>query len=505
MNTDRLKRIASRVTSVVWVVFLVGLPITSFPFFPEALGGRTSVRPFALYPLAILLVLVVLPRLWGKSLPRTFLSFFPFILVAVFSSLLSLLQGLDALQGITALDRFLRTLITVGIGAGFYFAVTLYPRSIADLRAALRWLYAGLALSLLWGTLQAIYVINFTDAWYFFLDDLQGFISIRGLFESRISGPTYEPNWYADQIVLMYLPWLLGAVLRGYSVFRRRWRWVTVELGLLLWAMVILSFTFSKAGAGIGLVMIFLGVAVFRPVSGPSGGGRFAKLRRYWQRIGPLAQKLVMALILLAVLLGAVFVLGERNPYFARIWDPSISGIQVDSLESYIKALGVGARMLYMQTAFNIYEQHPFIGVGLGNYTFYIEENLPEIPLHHYPEVLRYITPKEGRSVSLTPKNFFVRILAETGLSGMATFAVFLIALTGCGLYLWLSPEGEAKYWGAAGLLGMLAFAMDAFSYDSFAFPNMWVVFGLVTAAARLFAAPALNSRLTTKTPRHKD
>jgi hypothetical protein len=36
-----------------WVLFLVCLPVTSFPFFPPALGGGALVRPLSLYPLII--------------------------------------------------------------------------------------------------------------------------------------------------------------------------------------------------------------------------------------------------------------------------------------------------------------------------------------------------------------------------------------------------------------------------------------------------------------------
>jgi hypothetical protein len=35
-------------------------------------------------------------------------------------------------------------------------------------------------------------------------------------------------------------------------------------------------------------------------------------------------------------------------------------------------------------------------------------------------------------------------------------------------------------------MLAMVVFAIVIFSFDSFAFPNMWVVFGLITSAAHL-------------------
>jgi hypothetical protein len=35
-------------------------------------------------------------------------------------------------------------------------------------------------------------------------------------------------------------------------------------------------------------------------------------------------------------------------------------------------------------------------------------------------------------------------------------------------------------------MLSMIAFGLVANSFDSFAIPNMWVVFGLITAAMRM-------------------
>ena len=86
----------------------------------------------------------------------------------------------------------------------------------------------------------------------------------------------------------------------------------------------------------------------------------------------------------------------------------------------------------------------------------------------------------------ITPKNLILRVMAETGMLGLATFIAFVIAILGCALYLWFSPDLEVKFWGVGGILGLIAFGLVTFSFDSFAIPNMWVVFGLITAAMRL-------------------
>jgi len=126
------------------------------------------------------------------------------------------------------------------------------------------------------------------------------------------------------------------------------------------------------------------------------------------------------------------------------------------------------------------------LGVGLGNYVFYFNENLPDRPLAAVPEVLRLVVPESVGGRLITPKNFIIRIMAETGILGLSTFIAFIMAILGSALYLWFSPDKEVKFWGIGGLLGLIAFSLLVFSFDSLAIPNMWVVFGLITAAMRL-------------------
>jgi O-antigen ligase len=98
---------------------------------------------------------------------------------------------------------------------------------------------------------------------------------------------------------------------------------------------------------------------------------------------------------------------------------------------------------------------------------------------------LRIITPEDGRDRLITAKNLFLRLLAETGVIGTLAFVAFVFAILGCALYLWLGRERETKFWGIAGLLGLIAFILSSLSFDSLSLPNMWVMFGLITAAAR--------------------
>lgn len=473
---------------VFWILFLVSLPLTSFPYLPPMIGGGALVRPLSLYPLIVLLILATLPRLLRKPVPGTVLSLLPFILLALISSLLSFLRGIDPALGISVFERVLRAVITLGIGCAIYLTVVLMPRKQEDLRSTIRWIYAGFSLALLWGSLQAVYIIHFNQDWFGFMNRIQRHISIRRLFPNRVSGLTYEPNWFAEQLSLLLLPWLLASVLTGYSVFKWRWRRVTIEWFLLAWMVLVLAFTFSRAGVLNVFALAVVAILIFRFQASENKSAN----RNFLMRLGRLSIEIIAVVVILA---GITYFAGSKNEFFARIWNYWEPGKNV-SISGYLKYLGFSARFTYSETAMNIYEENPLFGVGLGNYAFYFDEMLPERPLALTPEVLRIVTPDKGANRLITPKNFYTRLLAETGIIGAAGFAVFFIAVFGCSLYLWFSASPDSRYWGMAGIFALITLLLSAFSFDSFAIPNMWVVFGLITSAAWIYSRDENNQIL---------
>ena len=518
--SQRSRERIEKVSAIAWAFFLIALPVTSFPYFPGGVGGDTLIRPLSVYPLMLLLVLVTLPRLFTRPLPRTFLPLLAFSVVALASSVLGMLYGVDALKGVSMAERLVRNLVTLGIGGAIYLTVALYCTTWEALDRSLRWLYAGFAIALLWGSLQAVYVIHYSPGYFKLLSAVQSFISTRRLFTTRISGLTYEPKWFAEQISFLLLPWLLGAIIQKRSAFQWRFttpwhiwqkktarredtgqedsteentgrenpaptkrREVTVEMLLLGWAVGVLIFTYSRTGLFILLMAAFLSVL-------------FAARQRREQRAismpraRPHSRSRVWLQALLAVVvLGTVILLaGTQNRYFSRFWRYWTDENRPAN-KTYLEYIAVRQRLVYWETAYHIYEAYPWLGVGLGNYAFYFDAMLPDQPWNQQPEIIRQLTPGEGSVRLITPKNLYARLLAETGLVGTIVFTTFVIAVLGCALALWLAPpdsDRRARYWGVSGLLGMAIFCAVIFSFDSFAIPNFWVVFGLITAAAHI-------------------
>lgn len=476
MNEAGWAKLATRVIGVAWAFFFLSLTVTSFPYLPEQLGGKTLVRPLAVYPLVVLVFLVTLPRLLKRSLPQTFLPLLAFILAAMISSLAAFASDLEAFRGVSLGDRFLRNLLTLGLGVAIYMTVSLLPRNWDDLRYSLRWLYAGFALALAWGTLQIPYVIHFHQKYYKWINSLQSYVSTRKPFTTRISGLTYEPKWFAEQICFLLMPWLLSSVLNGRSVFPWRYRWITVEWLLLVWSAGVLVFTYSRTGLFILAVLAFLSYWLYRMRLPKSANRRRQPQRPIWRA--------VEAIALLALLAGGIFLVGSQNAYFSRLWRYWTEGKARS--RTYLEFIAFEQRFVYWATAMRIYNQNPLLGVGLGNYAFYFPELLLNQPYDEQREVMRQITPGEGRDRLITPKNLYARLIAETGLPGTVLFSAFLFAVMGCILYLWFSPDPEQKYWAMSGFLAMVVFGFVIFSFDSFSLPNMWVVFGLITAASHL-------------------
>jgi hypothetical protein len=490
--TRRISRWLDRFGRIAWAALLFSLPVTSFPFFPPALGGEALVRPLSIYPLIPLLVLVILPRLLTQPIPRAISTLIPVVLVAAASSLLSLMRGIEPALGISVEARVLRGMITLLIGCAYYVVIAVLPRTIEDLRFSLRWIYAGGCAALAWGSLQAAAILISSQRLFAFLEKAQTFISIRPLNPERAPGLTYEPHWFAEQIILLILPWTLAAILNNYTVFRHRWGRLTGEMLVLGWALVVLPFTFSRSGLLNLVVVVFLGVIFFRPQpqkpaeeNSQSGSGLWKFARR---------RTLEAALAALLVL-GPIYAVGSNNVFFARVWDywrqPGAT------LQGYLTYLGFDARMVYAQAAYNTYLRYPVLGVGVGNYAFYFEEMLPDRPLSDLPEILLMITPEPGRDRLITSKNFYLRLLGETGIVGAVAFLAFFIANLGGALYLWLGRSREERYWGTASLCGLLAFSLSAMTFDSFVIPNTWLVFGLITAATRVIMHCSLSEAQT--------
>lgn len=497
-------RAVAQVRKALIIFFFISLPVTSFPYFPPSFGGNTAVvRPLLVYPLLGLVLILTIPRLFTQKLPQPMLLVLIFFLWALISSLLPVFRNIQSPWAeVKVVSREIRTLITLGLAVSVYLTTALIAQTREGLRFSLRWIYAGLAMALIWGSLQAIYILDLIPGWFEIMNSLQSYVSIHRLNPTRISGMTYEPSWFADQIVILWLPLILGSSLTDYTVFHWRWKWVTVEKILLVWTLGILAFTLSRTGLILGVGLIPVGIVLKFLYS--------TLIKREEKRLSSQPQasddedvmdpkrKWLLLLLLGALLFLALFAfLSAKSEYISRIWSYWL-GVEEKNLSQYFTFIGFGSRIAYWQTAYNIFIEYPIFGVGLGNFTVYFPELLPFQHLAKTPELLRHLVPQQGRSRVVTAKHFIFRILAETGLIGIGILFTFLTLIVAGGIYLWLSRREDEHFWGTLTLLGVVAFLGDAFSFDSFAIPNPWVLFGLLTSAINILSPDRIQEEKKT-------
>jgi len=459
---------AVKVSRFLWGAALFTLPVTSFRYFPF-LGDATYVRPLSLYPIAFLLPLLLIQLMRGKaSFPRTgtLTPLLGFVLLALTATSLGVLLDPLPLRGQDYFGRAIRAWATLVIGLSFFIAAIWMNRNEDDLRFTVKWLLAGFVMDVLWSGLQSL-------AFYTPLlkkvtvTHWQRAFSMRELVKTnRVSGMAYEPAWLAGQIATVYLPWLFASLLTRVRVTRFKW----LEMTLLGFAALLLLATFSRGGlltAVIALILTFVLV------------GR-AELRAAWnwfvlgfQRGNNWLLRFGVVVLFIGALAGAGLFLAQKG-YIARLFNTN-----AESVEEFIIENSAGARAAYTFGALGAYEESPITGVGLGASGFYIYGHLPDWSMTIVPEIARQLSP-ENRLYP-NPKNMYVRLLAETGLTGFMLFIAFLFSVLGDSLRVLQSKTGFARYLGIAGLFSWIAILLYNATQDSFATPNIWINLGILT------------------------
>ncbi len=456
-----------RITRFLWGAALFTLPVTSFRYFPF-LGDSTYVRPLALYPIALLLPLLLIQLIRGKTfMPRAgaLTPLTVFVLFALVATSFGALLDPLPLRGQDYSGRVIRAWATLVIGLSFFVAAVWMNRNEDDLRFSVNWLLAGFVMDVVWSGVQSL-------AFYTPLlkkvtvTHWQRAFSMRELVKTnRVSGMAYEPAWLAGQIATVYLPWLFASLLTRMRVTRFKW----LEMTLFGLALLLVLATYSRGG----LLTVAFALAFTFLLTGRN------ELRAMWRWFisgfrygGSLLLRVGIIVVALGVLTGAGLFLGQKG-YIARLFDT-----RAESVEEFIIENSAGARAAYTFGALGAYKQSPIMGVGLGASGFYIYDNLPDWAMTTVPEIARQLSP--DNRLYPNPKNLYVRLLAETGLIGFFIFLAFLFSVLGDSLLALKNNSMLMRYLGIAGLFSWLAVGMYNVTQDSFATPNMWVNFGIL-------------------------
>jgi hypothetical protein len=179
----------------------------------------------------------------------------------------------------------------------------------------------------------------------------------------------------------------------------------------------------------------------------------------------------------------AAFSFLSRYEYFASLWELGDEDRPLD----YIVDISAGPRLAYAVAGYNTYEAAPLTGVGLGASGLYLLQRYPEWS-YVIPEVARQLSPDSNLIPNI--KSLYVRLLAETGLPGLWLFMVFMLSFLAMLRRMWLAASHALRYVAVAGLFAWLALAIRNGTQDSFTFPIMWVILGLIAGIYPYNALP---------------
>ena len=472
-----ISRSASKITWLFWVLLVIALPITTFPLVMK-LTGSSSVAPASLLFL-LPLVVIVFPMVIVKKprLPVHVKAVLVFFLYAIATIAMAFLRPIPDYKNLSPVSAAVEGTATLILGLFFYLVSVLLPNTPGRVEKTLRLVnWTGLIV-----VIVSIVQVNAKEHLPGIIDSLNQirlYFSPTRFLSDRMLGFAAEPSWLAHMLNLVYLAYWLAAAYTRKSVHRFRiWKF-TFEDILLVLGIVTLIGSLSRGGLMafmmvIGLIFVFLNLRMIRWI-----------VRKFTGR-----KKVVFtAGVSLGLLIAYVGLLILSLWGFSRI-DPRMKGVfqfskdQPNALLEYADDLQFGERVIYWQTGWNIFNDHPITGVGVGLSGYYFPQYMPDIgwEMAETRELLyRY-------SGLMNIKNLWSRLLAETGITGFALFINFLVLFGFTSSEMIQKGSGIRKTLGYMGVFMLVALVAEELSVDSFALPYFWFTMGLVTAAWRWY------------------
>jgi len=471
-----IDRIAGRIQKIAWYLVIASLPITSMPLVSRLLGADSVASPAILF-LMIFLTAGLITGLKNQiNVNRHILGLLLFCFVAVISSLFSLFNDTPLFKDFDTLRPMISGIGTLAIGFMFYAAANSYPVEPDVKQKTFRILnISGLAI-LIWCAFQAI-SWNLNRGYPDWMFNFQGLISQRVLFRQRVTGFTLEPSWLAHQLNLLYLPYWMASTIMNTSIHRTRVFGISFENLLLAGGVIALGFTLSRVGFA-AFAMMFLVAAFIVHSRIVTQLQRVAE--RTFNRIQPPRRSIIsvgIILIYILILISGILIYTRVDPRMANLFSLTLVG--QNPLLEYFDELKFGDRVIYWLTGWNIFNEFPILGVGLGNAGFFFPSEIPA-----FGWVLWETRSLMYRStLLLNIKNLWLRLLAETGIIGFAVFIGWLISLVPEFISKYQSDQKTKKMLGLMGFMVIAALFFEGFSIDSFAMPYWWISLGLTSAS----------------------
>ena len=486
----------SRLVQILLAVSVIGLPLTSFPWYGPFF--RALVAPFSAIPVLLLILIWFIPYILKRgSLPIENQLIIYFILVVFVASASGYFLQIPTFKDASPLIQEVRAVMTLAVGLAFLIVFSSLPNNEDALRNILKYINFGGIIMLLFALIQSYFILNRVDypAWFWHILD---WLSIKpsGFYLNpvRVSSLAYEASWFAHQMACFYLPFWLAATVERTSAFRRRFLGLSAEnillpLGLLTFFMSSPRISFIS----LGLVGLYLATIVHKRITGNISS--FLIKKKSSHNIKAAWVRNIVSILLVAsyivIIVGVFFLAAQRDWRVKALISHPPSTTEIKGIFSYKEVsllnlanrLAFFERMIYWLTGLRTFNQYPWLGVGLGNSGYYFPQNLPSLGYYSYEirEVLYRL------STLPNVKNLWVRLLAETGLVGFSVFCLWLYNCWRSARQVYNAGSPTLRLVALMGQFSLLAFIGEGFSIDSFTMPYVWVFTGLISAAAFIY------------------
>jgi O-antigen ligase len=474
---------------VLWALSIILLPVTSLPILVRMSGASTVAPPSNLIFLMLIVFWLAPYLLTRNRVPAESRIFLIFIAVVVLTWLAAFFLPVPPYKGQSMLTKGPSAFITLAMAVITYMlAASWLAKSRSNLKITFILINISGLLVLGWSFLQAYYVLYNNNLYPIYLYDLQSIFSSRidGLFPDRVTGLAYEPSWLAHQLNLVYLPFWLSATVMGYSSMRiRLWRFTPENL-LLVAGVITLFLSFSRVGwlsffGALAYLALILNLRIVHRIqSWILSRAKIKSSIRGLLKSSMAVTLSIVFMVLYAVALLGLFKVGARfEPRLERFFNDPLSAGGVYEIANQ---LAFAERLVFWSAGWEIFNDHPFLGVGLGNAGFYFPEKMPVFgwALWEVSQVFYY----HGYLPNI--KSLWVRILAETGILGFSVFLVWNYLLWLSGRLAKSVQDPLIKVAGLMGHLVLISFIVEGFSVDSFALPYYWFSVGVLSAGAFL-------------------
>lgn len=501
-TSSRFGKSLERICEILWAIALICLPLTSFPLFSSLSGAL--VAPISILPFFILLIIWVLPLIIRKvDLPKETIPLVAFTLVAIISCAAAYYFYIPGFKGKSVPGQEIRALFTLAVGLTFFLVTTTWIKNTERLKSSWKYITMGGIISLAWTGAQAFFILRHANAYPNWLDQIQSWLVIRSVAFSpkfgRVNGLTYEASWFAHQMVMIYLPIWIAASYHKTSAFKLRVFHISIENVLLVFGLGAFFLSLPRIGLVSFLLMTVylfmrLNLVFHRKIVDRISNSKILLRGESHNNHRTLIQaitSLSIILVYVLILAGVFFFAVQRDWRLSTLVSepPTVKEIvglltldQNTLLELSHRFIFL-ERMVYWLNGWNVFNQYPWLGVGLGNAGFFFPKFAPPIGWATYEirNVLYYLTQLPN------VKSLWFRLLAETGLVGFSLFLTWFYILFQSSRFSQHNQDATLKTFAFAGQLALLAFIGEGLSIDSFAMPYFWVIAGLIAAIAMIY------------------